>query len=60
MIDKKETFVVLYLTEICSEKRPYLILAENIAEFVSKKYLITTNELDDIMTMLAKENICSF
>ena len=60
MLDKKETFVVLYLSEICPEKRSYLILAEDIARFVSKKYLITTSELDDIMTMLAKENYIDF
>jgi len=59
-LDRKETFVILYLSEICVEKRPYLILAQQIAEFVSKKYLVTTNELDDIMTMLAKENYIDF
>ena len=60
MLDKKETFVILYLAEICQEHRSYLILAEDIARFVSKKYLITTSELDDIMTMLAKENYIDF
>ena len=60
MLDKKEKFVVLYLIEICPQKRSYLILAEQIAEFVSKKYLITTNELDEIMLMLAKENYIDF
>ena len=60
MLDKKEKFVVLYLVEICPQKRSYLILAENIAEFVSRKYLITTDELDDIMLSLAKDNYIEF
>ena len=60
MLDKKEKFVVLYLVEVCPQKRPYLILAEKIAEFVSRKYIITTSELDDIMVMLQKENYIEF
>lgn len=60
MLDKKEKFVVLYLIEICPQKRSYLILAEQIAEFVSKKFLMTTSELDDIMISLAKDNYIDF
>ena len=60
MLDKKEKFVVLYLIEICPNKRSYLVLAEQIAEFVSKKYLISTTELDDIMITLAKDNYIDF
>ncbi len=60
MLDKKEKFVILYLIEICPQKRPYLVLAEQIAEFVSKKYLITTSELDDIMISLSKDNYIDF
>ena len=60
MLDKKEKFVILYLLEICPNKRSYLILAEQIAEFVSKKYLISTTELDDIMITLAKDNYIDF
>ena len=60
MLDKKEKFVILYLLEICPDKRPYLILAEQIAEFISKKFLISTSELDDIMITLAKDNYIDF
>jgi len=60
MLDKKEKLVVLYLLEICQGRRSYLILAEQIAEFISKKYLITTSELDDIMISLAKNNYIEF
>ena len=60
MLDKKEKFIILYLLEICPQRRSYLILAENIAEFVSRKFLITTSELDDIMISLAKDNYIEF
>ena len=60
MLDKKEKLVILYLVEICTKKTTYLILAEQIAEFVSKKYLITISELDEIMTTLAKDNYIDF
>lgn len=60
MLDKKEKFVLLYLIEVCPQKRSYLILAQQIAEFVSRKFLTTTSELDDIMTMLAKDNFIDF
>jgi len=60
MLDKKEKLVILYLLEICQSRRSYLVLAEQIAEFVSKKYLITTDELDDIMISLAKDNYLEF
>ena len=60
MLDKKEKFVILYLLEICPSKRSYLILAEQIAEFVSRKYLITISELDEIMISLAKDNYIDF
>ena len=60
MLDKKEKFVILYLVEICPQKRSYLIFAEKIAEFVSKKYLISIGELDDIMISLAKDNYIDF
>ncbi|MCI7003075.1 MAG: hypothetical protein MR904_01860 [Clostridia bacterium] len=60
MLDKKERFIVLYLLEICPNRRSYLIKAEQIAEFVSRKYLISTSELDDIMITLAKDNYIDF
>lgn len=60
MLDKKEKFVILYLLEICPSRRSYLILAEQIAEFVSKKYLVSITELDDIMISLAKDNFIEF
>ena len=46
---------MLYLSEVCKTKKTYLILSTDIAEFVSKKYIISLTELDDIMIMLEKD-----
>ncbi|MBR4407718.1 MAG: hypothetical protein IKT27_05340 [Clostridia bacterium] len=56
MLDKKEKLVMLYLCEVCPNKRSYLISASKIAEYVSKKFILSIAELDDIMISLAKEN----
>ena len=60
MLDKKEKLVMNYLTEICKGKKSYLIFANQIAEFVSTKYIITITELDDIMLSLLKDNYLDF
>ena len=51
---------MLYLSEICKTKKAYLILATDIAAFVSKKYIVSTSELDDIMIALNKDNYLDF
>lgn len=60
MLDKKEKLVMKYLTEICKNKKTYLIFASNIAEYVSTKYIITISELDDILLSLSKDNYLEF
>ena len=56
MLDKKEKSVMLYLCEVCTPKRSYLISASTIAEEMSKKFLLSIAEIDEIMTSLAKDN----
>lgn len=56
MLEKKEKMVMLLLCEICSPKRSYLISADTIAEFLSKKYILSIAELDEIMISLSKDN----
>ena len=60
MLDKKEKLVLLYLGEICHEKKTYLIPTQDIAQFVSKKFVISLAELDDIMISLSKDNYLDF
>lgn len=56
MLDKKEKAVMLFLCNVCSPKRSYLISAATIAEELSKKFLLSIAEIDEIMTSLAKDN----
>lgn len=56
MLDKKEKLVMLFLCEVCSGKKAYLISANQIAEYVSRKFILSIAELDEIMLSLSKEN----
>ena len=47
---------MLFLCEVCSGKKSYLISANQIAEFVSQKYILSIAELDEIMLSLSKDN----
>ena len=60
MLDKKEKLVMSYLCEICPDKKTYLVSTSQIAEFVSKKYVISLAELGDIMISLCKDNYLDF
>ncbi len=60
MLDKKEKLVLLFLTQVCHDKKTYLIPTQDIAQFVSKKYVISLAELDDIMISLCKDNYLDF
>ena len=60
MLDKKEKTVMTYLSEVCLAKRSYLISAEQIAEHVSKKFILSIAEIDDILISLNKDNYLDF
>lgn len=60
MLDKKEKLVMSYLCSVCQDKKTYLISTSDIAEFVSKKYIISLAELNDIMISLCKDNYLDF
>lgn len=60
MLDKKEKLVMFYLSSICLDKKTYLISTSSLAEYVSKKYVISIAELNDIMISLCKDNYLDF
>lgn len=60
MLDKKEKLVMLYLSSVCLDKKTYLVSTSSLAEFVSKKYVISIAELNDIMISLCKDNYLDF
>ncbi len=51
---------MLYLSSICLDKKTYLVSTSDIAEFVSKKFVISIAELNDIMISLCKDNYLDF
>ena len=60
MLDKKEKMVMAYLCKVCPQKQSCLISAQQIAEYMCRKYLISISELDDIMISLSKDNYIEF
>lgn len=52
--------VMMYLCKVCPQKQSCLISAQQIAENLCRKYLVSISELDDIMTSLAKDNFIDF
>lgn len=60
MLDKKEKMVMKYLCKVCPQRQSCLISAQQIAEHICRKYLVSISELDDIMISLAKDNYIEF
>ena len=60
MLDKKEKLVLLYLSSVCTSSGTYLVSTSKVAEYVSKKYVISLAELNDIMISLSKDNYLDF
>lgn len=60
MLEKKEKLVMLFLCDVCSGRKSYLISVNQIAENLSSKYILSINELDDIMLSLSKDNYIDY
>lgn len=52
--------MLLYLCRVCSQKRTYLISPHQIASNLSKNFVLSISEIDEIMTNLSKENYIDF
>ena len=59
-MSRKEKLVLLYLCRVCSQKRTYLISPHQIASNLSKNFVLSVSEIDEIMTNLSKENYIDF
>lgn len=57
---KKERLVMRFLCEVCPKRRTYLISPHDIAIALSKKYVLSTSEIDEIMQALSFENYIDF
>ncbi len=57
---RKEKMVMSYLCERCQQKRTYLISPQEITQALSKKYVLSIEEIDDIMVQLSNDNLIDF
>ena len=49
-----------YLVKVCPKKRTCLVSPNEIAASLSKKFVLSVSELDEIMTNLSNENYIDF
>ncbi len=57
---RKEKLVMTYLCTRCQQKRTYLVSPQEITQALSKKYILSIEEIDEIMVSLANENLIEF
>lgn len=57
---KKEKMVMSYLCNRCQQKRTYLVSPQEITQALSKRYVLSIEEIDEIMVNLATENYLEF
>ena len=59
-MNRKEKLVMNFLCNKCQQKRAYLISPQEIATALSKKYILSIEEIDEIMITLSTENYLDF
>jgi hypothetical protein len=57
---KKEKMVMSFLCSKCQQKRTYLISPQEITSAVSKKFVLSVEEIDEIMVQLSNDNYIDF
>lgn len=57
---KKEKMIMSYLCDRCQQKRTYLVSPLEITQVMSKKYILSIEEIDEIMVNLSNENYIDF
>ena len=57
---RKEKMVMSYLCSKCQQKRTYLISPQEIMQALSKKYVLSIEEIDEIMVQLSNENYIDY
>ncbi len=57
---KKERMVMSYLCNRCQQKRTYLISPQEITQALSKRYVLSIEEIDEVMVTLSNENYLDF
>lgn len=59
-MSKKEKMVMTYLCNRCQRRKTYLISPQEITQALSKRFVLSIEEIDDIMVALSNENFIDF
>ena len=57
---RKDQAVLRYLCKVCVKRRTYLISPHEIASSLSKSFVLSVVEIDEIMANLSNENYIDF
>lgn len=57
---KKEKLTLKYLCNKCQKKKTYLVSPHEITFALSKKYVLSIEEIDEIMVTLSQQNFIDF
>ena len=57
---RKEKGVLRYLCKVCTKRRTYLISPHEIASSLSKSFVLSIAEIDEIMATLSSEDYIDF
>ena len=60
MPNRNEKLVLKYLCKVCAGKKTYLISPHEIAKNVCKKVVLSSNEIDEILSNLSMQNYIDF
>ncbi len=52
--------VMSYLCNKCQQRRTYLISPQEITQALSKRFILSVEEIDEIMVSLSNENLIEF
>lgn len=57
---KKEKLTMTFLCKKCQKNKTYLISPQDITQALSKKFVLSVSEIDEIMVSLANQNFVDF
>lgn len=57
---KKEKMTMTYLCKKCQKNKTYLISPQEITQALSKKFVLSIAEIDEIMVSLSNQNFIDF
>ncbi len=57
---KKEKMVMSHLCNKCQRNKTYLISPQELAQVLAKRYIVSVEEIDEIMVSLSNDNLIEF